>query len=64
MRTRWSTLADTLAEVESVGDTRGDAHALVDNLTDTLAEVEAVKQGDTRSDAHTVVNTLADTLAR
>ena len=30
MRTYCSTLADTLAEVEGVGDTRGDAHTLVD----------------------------------
>ena len=30
MGTLWSTLADTLAEVEAVGDTRCDAHALVD----------------------------------
>ena len=33
MRTHWWTLADTLAEVEKVtlGDTQGDAHALVDS---------------------------------
>ena len=37
---RWSTVADTLAEVEAVGETRGDSRALVDNLADTLEEVE------------------------
>ena len=38
-----------LAEVEAVGDTRGDAHALVETLADTLEEEESVS--DTRSDA-------------
>ena len=43
---------DTLAEVEAetLGDTRGDAHALVDTPVDTLAELEAETLGDTRSD--------------
>ena len=48
-------LADSVAEVESVGDTRGHAHALVDNLADTLAEVEEV--GETGRDAHALVDT-------
>ena len=30
MRMRWSRIADTLAEVETVVDTPGDADALVD----------------------------------
>ena len=46
-------MADTLAEVEAVGDTRGDGHALVDTLTDTLAEMEVV--GNTRGDAYALV---------
>ena len=52
---RWSTLADTLAEVPSVGDTRGDERALVDTLADTLVVVEAV--GDTLGDVHALVVT-------
>ena len=50
-------LADPLAEVESVtlGDTRGHAHALVDTPADKPAVVEAV--GDTRGDAHPLVDT-------
>ena len=36
MRTHWSTLADTVTEVEAVGYTRGDAHAVVDNLANKL----------------------------
>ena len=65
MRTSWWTLADTLAEVEAVtlGDARGDVHALVGTPTDTVPEVEAVKLGDPRGDAHALVNTLAETLA-
>ena len=55
MRTHWSTLADTLAEVEAVGDFRGDTHALVDTMPDTLEEVEAV--GDTLGDVYAVVDT-------
>ena len=55
MRTRWSRIADTLAEVETVGDTRGDARGVVDTLADTLAEVETVV--DTPGDAHALVDT-------
>ena len=55
-------LPDTLPEVEAVGDTRSDPHSLVDTLSETLAEVEAVTLGDTRGDAHALVDTLADTL--
>ena len=44
-------MADTLAEVETetVGDTRGDAQALVDTMADSLAEVEAETLSDTVS---------------
>ena len=51
------TLAETFAEMEAktLGKNRGDASALVNNLTETLAEVEAV--GDTRRDSHAVVDT-------
>ena len=58
MRTRWLVLADKVAEVEAVGDKRGDKRALVDTLADTVAEVEAVKLGDTRGYANALVNTL------
>ena len=59
MRMHCSTLADTLAEVEAVtlGDTRMDAHALVDTLADELSEAEAVTLGDTRGDVHALVDT-------
>ena len=60
MRTHWSTLADTIAEVESVGDKRGDAHAVVDTLSETLAVMEAV--GESSSDAHALLESLADSL--
>ena len=59
MRTRWSTLADTLVEVDAIGSTRGDAYALVGTLADTLSEMWAVKLGDTRGYAHALVDTLA-----
>ena len=39
MRTHWSTLAYTLAKVEAVGDTVGDALALVDTLANTPVKV-------------------------
>ena len=55
MRTRWSTVADTLPEVEAVGDTRNDAHAVVDNLANTLEELEEL--GDSRINAHALVDT-------
>ena len=57
MRTRWSTLADTVGEVEVLGNTRGDAHAVVDILANTLEKLEALceKWGET--------DTLVDTLA-
>ena len=44
--------------MEAVSDTRGDAHALVDTLADTLAEVDAKTLGDTRGNAHELVDTL------
>ena len=58
-------MADTRAEVEAVklGDTRGDALALLEPLADTLAEVNAKTLGETRGDAHQLVETLADTVA-
>ena len=60
MRAHLSTLTDTLAEVQAVGDTRGDLPALVKTLTETLAEEKAV--GDTWGDALALVDTLAGTL--
>ena len=57
MHTHWSTLADTIAEVESVGEKRGNAHAVVDTLGDTLEVKESV--GETSGDAHALVETLA-----
>ena len=57
MRTHWSTIADTLAEVELVGDTGDDALAPVDTLADPVAEVDAVTLGDTQGDAHALVDT-------
>ena len=33
----------------TLGDTRGDAHALVDALADTLAEIKTVTLGNTRA---------------
>ena len=47
----------------TLGNTRHDAHALVDTPADTLAEVEAVTLADTRGDAQALIDTLADTLA-
>ena len=63
MRTHWSTLANTIEEVEAVGDTRRDAHVLVDTLADPVLKVDAVTLRDTRSDADELVETLADMLA-
>ena len=65
MCTLWSTLADTLAEVEAVtlGERRGDAQALVNTVADTLAVFEAVTLGDRRGDAQALIDTLADALA-
>ena len=63
MRTRWSTLADTVAEVEAVGDTRGHVHALVETPADPVAEVDAVTIDDTQGDTHALVDTPAYTLA-
>ena len=42
------------------GDTRGDAHALVNTMADTLPKEEAV--GDTWGDTHALVDNLAVTL--
>ena len=39
------------------GDARVDAHALVNTLTDPVAEVDAKTLGDTRDDAHALVDT-------
>ena len=47
----------------TLGVARDDAHAQVDTLADTLAELEAVTLGDTRGDVHELVDTLADTLS-
>ena len=64
MRPHWSTLVDPLAKVEvvTVGNARGNTHALVDTPAEKLAEVKAV--GDNRDDARALVDTLADTLAQ
>ena len=55
------TLAYMLAEVEALtlGDSLGDAHAVMDPLNDTLAEVECNTLGDTLGDTQTLVDTLA-----
>ena len=47
----------------TLDDTRGDAHALLETLTDALAEVKELTLGDRRGDAHALVDTLADALA-
>ena len=47
----------------SEGDTRGDALSLVDNLADTLAEMEEKTLGNTLSLAEALVESLADTVA-
>ena len=49
--------------VEAVSDSCRNAHALVDNLADTVAEVETVTQEDLRGQRHALVVTLEDTLA-
>ena len=41
-------------------DTRGNAHSLVENLTDTLAEMEEKTLGNTLSHAEALVERLAD----
>ena len=41
----------------TLGDTQGDAHALIDTLADPVAEVDAVTLGDTQGDAHALVGT-------
>ena len=50
-------------EAENLGDTRGDAQALVDTMADSLAELEEDTLGDTLSDGQTLLKTLADTIA-
>ena len=47
----------------TLGNTQSDAHALVDTLAYTLAEVQSVTLGNTQSDAHAVMDTMADTVA-
>ena len=46
-------------EAETLGDTRGDAQALVDTMADSIGELEEDTLGDTLSDASTLVDTLA-----
>ena len=58
MRTHWSTLADTLTEVEVVGNTRGDAHAVVDNPANTLEKLEAL--GEKWGETDALVDPLAE----
>ena len=48
---------------KSIGDTRDEAHALVDTLADTLAEVKVVTLAEKRGDTHALVDTLAATVA-
>ena len=66
MRTHCSTLTNTVAEVEAeaVGDTRGDAHALVNTLAHTVAEVESMKLGEAHSNAHALVELWLTRLRR
>ena len=44
--------------VEEVGDTPGDAHALLKTLAETLAEMEAKILGENRGDTSALVNNL------
>ena len=55
------TVTDKLTEVEAVGDERGDAHAVVNTLADTLPEVDAKTIGDTQGVAHALVDNMANT---
>ena len=50
-------------EVETPGDTRGDAQALVDTLAESQGEVAAEMLRDNLSDAQELLNTMADSLA-
>ena len=50
-------------KTETLGNTRGDAHPLVDKMADLLAEVETETLGDTLSDAQTLVKSLANRIA-
>ena len=43
--------------VSPVGDTRGDAHALIETLAETLGEMEAKTLGENRGDASALVDT-------
>ena len=47
----------------TLGDTRGDSHALVDSLAETVGDVEAVTLDETWGGAHALVDTLVDTAA-
>ena len=49
--------------VSPVGDTRGDALALVETLAETLAEMEAKTLGESKGNASALVNTVTETLA-
>ena len=50
-------------KAETLRNTRGDSHVLVDKMADSLAEVETETLGDTLSDAQTLVKSLANRIA-
>ena len=50
-------------EAETLANIRGDSHALVDTLADTLEQVEVVTLGDSLCDASELNDPLADTLS-
>ena len=60
MRTHSLTLAETIAEVEAVRETRGDAHAVVDNLANTLEELEALGDEAMRTRCLTLADKLGE----
>ena len=45
-------------DVETLGDTVSDGHALVKSLADTVAEEEDETPGDTRGDAQALFDSL------
>ena len=47
----------------TVGDTLGNAEALVDTLAHTVPEIEELSKGETQGGAQALVAALADTLA-
>ena len=51
-------------EALTLGDTRSDAHALVDTLADSLAEVEVMRLGDIRGNKAALVSNWVTRLQR